>query len=160
MSKVNRKKFLRKKIYAKNAFLFVGIAPETISELRILFPVAFNSLTFVKNLYEKIFTEKNFYAKKLSKFVGKVPETKLFSVKKIQISFCQTSYYWRLGKNVFAAQIWSPALYRWKIMHFHWKNFSVSIFFYSLLTIRQTIEGYGKMHSQLRYGLRHYTDEK
>jgi hypothetical protein len=25
---------------------------------------------------------------------------------------------------------------------------------------RQTIESYGKMHSQLRYGLRRYTDEK
>ncbi len=86
---MNRKKILRKKICTKNAFLFVGVAPETISELRILFPVAFNSLTFVKNLYEKIFTEKNFYAKKLSKFVGKVPETELFSIKKFRLVFVE-----------------------------------------------------------------------
>jgi hypothetical protein len=74
--------------------------------------MAFNSLTFVKNLYEKIFTEKNFYAKKLSKFVGKVPETELFSVKIFSYEFLTNVRLLKATKKVFAAQIWSPALYR------------------------------------------------
>jgi hypothetical protein len=46
---VNYRKGIMIIFSAKNALFFVSIAPETISELRMYFSVAFNSLTFVKN---------------------------------------------------------------------------------------------------------------
>ena len=62
--------FYGKKIYAKNALHFVSIAPETISELRMYFSIAINSLVFDKNFYGK-----NFYAKNAFLFVSIAPET-------------------------------------------------------------------------------------
>jgi hypothetical protein len=78
---------------------------------------------------------KKIYTKNVSKFVGSVPETVLslwfiFRKKIIFIHFCQTSDYWSLRKNAFAAQIWSPAQYWLKIMHFSHTFFSAKIFSY------------------------------
>ncbi len=47
MKKLTEKN-VQKKIYAKNVLFLVSIAPETVSELRMHFPVALNSLTFDK----------------------------------------------------------------------------------------------------------------
>ncbi len=63
LTKTKRKKFLRKKIYAKNALLFFSIAPETISELRMRFYVALISLSFNKNEQKKYFYGKNILRK-------------------------------------------------------------------------------------------------
>jgi hypothetical protein len=48
-----------------------------------------------------------------------------FSYKLFSILFCQTSDYWRLRNNAFAAQIWSPELNRQKKNVFFVKNFSI-----------------------------------
>jgi len=61
------KNFYGRKIYAKNALHFVSIAPETISELRMHFSIAINSLVFDKKVCKK-FLRKKFLCEKCISF--------------------------------------------------------------------------------------------
>ncbi len=123
---MNWKKFLRKKNLCEKSIVFSQYSAGDHIWDANAFSVDFNSLSLTSNF----FTENNTVSGTLPTNLETFFRIKIFFRKNFFLfTFDNTSDYWRLRKNAFAAQIWSSALYRRKIMHFSLKKFFRKNFF-------------------------------